>query len=99
MAQESPADGVAAEARLRMSSKNIIWTIIGVVVALAILGPLGVGLGLMIFVILRKSLTRTQRIRLSVLAGVSILYGLAFSLIPWWLAWLTSAPSISVTHS
>ena len=70
-----------------MASKNIVWTIIGVVVALAILGPLGVGLGLMIFVILRKSLTRTKRIRLSVLAGVSILYGLAFSLIPWWLAW------------
>jgi len=70
-----------------MSTKKIIWTIIGVVVVLAILGPLGVGLGLMIFVILHKSLTHTQRIRLSILAGVSIMYGLAFSLIPWWLSW------------
>ena len=98
MEQESSAEGVAAEARLPMSSKKIIWTIIGVVVALAMLGPLGLGLGLMIFVILRRSLTRTQRIRLSVLAGVSILYGLAFSLIPWWLSWLTSTPSMAVTH-
>lgn len=82
-----------------MSSKNIIWTIVGIRAVYAFLGPLRAGLGLMIFAILRKSLTHTQRIGLSVLAGVSILYVLAFSLIPRRLAWLTSAPSTAVTHS
>ena len=99
MEREPSAEGVAAETTPPTSSKNIIWTIIGVMAVYAFLGPLGAGLGLMIFVIRRRSLNRTQRIRLSVLAGVSILYGLAFSQIPWRLIWLTSTPSIAVTHA
>jgi hypothetical protein len=78
--------------------KNVIWTIVGIVAAYVFLGPLGGGLVLGIFVILRKSLTSKVRIWLVVLAGMSVAYGAVFSLLPWWLLWLHSSPSVVVTH-
>ena len=70
-----------------MARTDVVVTVVGGGGGRAIVGPLGGGLGLRIFVLLRKGLTRTKRSRRSVLAGVSILYGLAFALIPWWRAW------------
>jgi len=78
--------------------KNVIWTIAGIVAAYVFLGPLGGGLVLGVFVILRKSLTRQVRIWLGVLAGMSLGYGALFSLLPGWLYWLHTSPSAVITH-
>jgi hypothetical protein len=78
--------------------KNVIWTIFGIVAANVFLGPLGGGLVLGVFVILRESLTLKVRFWLGVLAGMFIVYGTVFSLLPWWLYWFHSSPSIVVTH-
>jgi len=78
--------------------KNVIWTIVGIVAAYVFLGPLGGGLVLGVFVILRKGLTLKVRIWLGVLAGMFIVHGAVFSLLPWWLYGLHSSPPIVVTH-
>jgi len=86
------------QVRLAPSTKTVIWTIIAVVAAYAFLGVLAAGVGLVVFAILRKSLTRSQRRWILGVGVFSILYGLVFSMVPWWLVWLYSTPLTTVTH-
>lgn len=89
----------AQSGTVKVTNRRLLYLILGSLLAWLFLGPLLGGLAALGFAVLRKSLPKATRIKLGSAATLSILYGLVFSFVPWWLVWLPfHQQAFSVTH-